>query len=166
MNRYAIPGYRLTLLEIQKLAYFLQLAGEPLRLQFEKQKFGPYTETLHHVLQRMEGHFISGYGDRSRQVSITPESAAVAEAEGYLADSEGAQERFARVARLIDGFETPYGMELLASVHWVATNDNRGKSIDQDHAVELVHSWNEHKKVFLPKHIKAAWLRLHKESWI
>src|SRR6266700_2120693 len=64
-SKYLIPGYELTMLEIQKLAYFLQEAGEPLRLRFVKDKYGPYAETLHHVLQRIEGHFIHGYGDRS-----------------------------------------------------------------------------------------------------
>lgn len=58
MNRFAVPGYRLSLLEVQKLAYFLQIAGEPLSLNFVKHKYGPYAETLHHVLQRLEGHFI------------------------------------------------------------------------------------------------------------
>lgn len=167
MNRYALPGYRLTLLEIQKLAYFLQLAGEPLRLQFNKQTYGPYTETLHHVLQRMEGHFISGYGDRSRQVSITLAPNAVTEAESYLKNSRDSQERFERVSNLIDGFETPYGMELLASVHWVATHEADRKDVEEDRILELVQSWNEHKKkTFRPDHIKIAWIRLHKESWI
>lgn len=53
------------MLEIQKLAYFLQSAGERLRLDFVPQKYGPYAECLHHVLQRMEGHFIIGCGDRA-----------------------------------------------------------------------------------------------------
>lgn len=167
MNRYVLPGYRLTLLEIQKLAYFLQLAGEPLRLEFNKQKYGPYTETLHHVLQRMEEHFISGDGDRSRQVSVVLAPEAVKEAEKYLENSQESQERFARVSRLIDGFETPYGMELLASVHWVTTCDTLQKQIDEDRAVELVHSWNEHKKkTFRADHIKTALKRLRQEDWI
>jgi O-acetyl-ADP-ribose deacetylase (regulator of RNase III) len=34
LHQYAIPGYRLSLLEIQKLAYFLQISGEPLRLNY------------------------------------------------------------------------------------------------------------------------------------
>lgn len=33
MDKYAAQSYRLTLLEIQKLAYFLQEAGQPLRFQ-------------------------------------------------------------------------------------------------------------------------------------
>jgi hypothetical protein len=67
---YGVPGYRLSLLEIQKLAYFLQWAGEPLRLHFSKQKYGPYAENLHFVLQRLEGHFLRGYGDRSKEAEV------------------------------------------------------------------------------------------------
>jgi hypothetical protein len=36
-----------------------------------------------------------------------------------LANDADTRARFARVARLIEGFETPFGMELLATVHWV-----------------------------------------------
>src|SRR5699024_12308001 len=54
LNNYMAPGYRLTLLEIQKIAYFLQEAGEPLKLDFEKNKYGPYAENLNFVLQRLE----------------------------------------------------------------------------------------------------------------
>jgi hypothetical protein len=99
-------------------------------------------------------------------VSIALLPRAVKEAEDYLKNSNDSQERFARVSRLIDGFETPYGMELLASVHWVATSDANGTKVDGEHAVSLVHSWNEHKKIFRPDHIKAAWARLSEEGWI
>ncbi len=167
MHHYALPGYRLTLLEIQKLAYFLQAAREPLKLEFRKQKYGPYTETLHHVLQRMEGHFISGYGDRSRRVSIALLPDAVREAETYLGNAQETQERFQKVSRLIDGFETPYGMELLSSVHWVATSEDPRARTDRDRAVKLVLSWNEHKrKTFRPEHIRIAWDHLRQEGWI
>jgi len=166
MRRYALPGYRLTLLEIQKLAYFMQVAGEPMRLAFEKQKYGPYTETLHHVLQRMEGHFISGYGDRSRKASIALKPDAIVEAEQFLKSEKGTLERFERVSRLIDGFETPYGMELLSSVHWVAANENPKAKTDASTALELVFSWNEHKrKTFQSNHVGLAWARLKEEGW-
>ncbi|MBD2695159.1 hypothetical protein [Anabaena catenula] len=36
LELYGIPGYELTKLEIQKLAYFLQVAGEPLHLEYVK----------------------------------------------------------------------------------------------------------------------------------
>ncbi|MGB0034805.1 MAG: macro domain-containing protein [Candidatus Acidiferrales bacterium] len=167
MHRYALPGYRLSLLEIQKLAYFLQASGEPLDLKFHKQQYGPYTETLHHVLQRLEGHFITGYGDRSQRVSIALAPEAVKDAEALLAMSAETQERFKKVARLIDGFETPYGMELLASVHWVAMVEDRDARTNAEKAVQLVHSWNARKHdTFRPEHIKIAWDRLREEQWI
>ena len=55
LESYGGPMYHLTMLEVQKLAYFAQVAGEPLKLDFSKGAYGPYAETLNHVLQRIEG---------------------------------------------------------------------------------------------------------------
>src|SRR5271165_52736 len=52
-----------TLLEVHKLMYFMQEAGEPLRLQYAKGPYGPYAENLRHVLRTIEGHLVSGYAD-------------------------------------------------------------------------------------------------------
>jgi|SRR5215469_9100696 len=166
LSRYTVPGYRLTLLEIQKLAYFLQEAGEPLKLEFHKQRYGPYAETLHYVLQRIEGHFVRGYGDRSRDVSLHIYPEAAKEAEAFLMSEAETHARFERVARLIEGYETPYGMELLSSVHWVAVHENERAKTDPEAAVSGVLEWNEHKsRTFTPKRILAAWQRLKSENW-
>ena len=53
----------LTLLEVHKLMYFMEIAGEPLDLGFQKGPYGPYAEKLRHVLRPLEGHLISGYRD-------------------------------------------------------------------------------------------------------
>ena len=52
-----------TLIEVHKLMYFLQEAGEPLRLRYAKALYGPYAENLRHVLRQIEGHFVAGYAD-------------------------------------------------------------------------------------------------------
>jgi hypothetical protein len=39
----------------------MQEAGEPLRLKYQKAHYGPYARR--HVLNALEGHFISGYAD-------------------------------------------------------------------------------------------------------
>jgi len=52
-----------TLLEVHKLMYFMQEAGEPLRLKYRKAIYGPYAENLRHVLKEIEGHFVCGYAD-------------------------------------------------------------------------------------------------------
>lgn len=166
MEQYRLPDYRLSRLEVQKLAYFLQVAGEPLRLRFVAHKYGPYAENLNHVLQLIEGHFIRGYGDRSRESSITLMPGAADQARRFLAeDAEGSQ-RLAEVAQLIEGFETPYGMELLASAHWVAAEDPSAPH-DVQQTIEGVQSWSQRKKArFRPEHIRTGYERLAEQGWL
>lgn len=166
LKNYAMPGYRLSLLEIEKLAYFLQAAGQNMKLDFTKGHYGPYAEALNHVLQNMEGHYIRGYGDRSRDASVRPLPEAVAEAESYVEDKPEARRNLQRVVELIDGFETPYGMELLATVHWLAKYET---AVDEEPeaAIRAVHSWNDRKrKTFSPNHIQIAWKRLKEQGWL
>jgi O-acetyl-ADP-ribose deacetylase (regulator of RNase III) len=165
MARYATPGYRLTMLEIQKLAYLLQVAGEPLKLTFTQGRYGPYAETIHHVLQRIEGHFIRGYGDRSRDPNIQLLPGADQLAEDALQEHPQTLERFDRVAQLIEGFETPRGLELLATVHWVVAH-NGDLAARAEQVVEHVHGWNEHKKSFPPNQIVSAWSQLRSADWV
>jgi O-acetyl-ADP-ribose deacetylase (regulator of RNase III) len=165
LELYGIPGYRLTMLEVQKLAYFLQTAGEPLKLRYVKHKYGPYADNLNHALQRIEGHCIRGYGDRSREAEIyvLPEGREAAQT--FLATELDAKERLKRVSHLITGFETPYGMEMLATVHWVA-QENHKAAKDAEVAIALVHEWSDRKrKLFKPEHIRKAWQRLHEQGW-
>lgn len=168
LELYQSQGYRHTLLEVQKLAYFLQVAGEELRLKFLPAKYGPYAENLNHVLERLEGHFIRGFGDRSTAVEIhlLPEASdAVREFFGTSADAEATQ-RLQRVADLIEGFETPYGMELLATVHWVGSHDERAAK-DPNVAMAGVRAWNagKAKRFCVDHHIIAAWQILRDQEW-
>lgn len=165
-GKYLIPGYELTMLEIQKLAYFLQQAGEPLNLNFVEERFGPYAETLHHVLQRIEGHFIRGYGDRSRDASVEVVPAAVAKALQVLgADHPDTLERADRVEKLIEGFETPFGLELLSTAHWVLKKKPECRE-SLPMTVSEVHAWNERKaEIFSPAQIELAWAQLRSKGW-
>jgi O-acetyl-ADP-ribose deacetylase (regulator of RNase III) len=169
LEAYGIPGYELTKLEIQKLAYFLQEAGETLRLPYVKHLYGPYANNLNHVLKHIEGHYIRGYGDgtskaESAEIYVLPEGREAAQA--FLEIEPDAQKRLERVSNLIYGFETPYGMELLATVHWVATKESDPVQ-DSEQAIALVHEWSERKRnLFKPQHIRKAWQRLHEQNWL
>lgn len=167
MERYAVLAYETTQLEIQKLAYFLQEAGEPLRLKYVAQLYGPYAENLNKVLEDMEGHLISGFDDsRSPERTIDLREGAAAEAAAFLKDDADAHARMESLGRLIEGFETPYGMELLASVHWVATH-HEPPAQTADEAVAAVQQWNRRKaKGFIPEHIRTAWKQLASQGWI
>jgi len=172
MNRYQVPGYvyRLSMLEIQKLAYFMQAAGQELHLKFEKSHYGPYADNLRKVLEKIDGHFIEGYGDgvgtNAPETPIKLLADAASEAEEFLHHESDAQSRFDQVAELIEGFETSYGMELLSSVHWVAQECPKAKA-DVDVALEEVHAWNRRKQqVLQPEHIRIAWDALQAKGWL
>jgi adenine-specific DNA-methyltransferase len=169
LGAYLDLGYELSLLEVQKLLYFLQGAGDDLKLAYGKNRYGPYADNLRHVLKRFEGHYTQGYGDGNdapdTEITLLPE--ARQKAQDYLASQAGDgddAERLARVVGLIEGFESPYGLELLATVHWVAHNE---EATSLDAAVTAVHAWNESKRQRLSReHIALAWERLRGRGWL
>ncbi len=171
INRYLVPGYDypVSLLEIQKLVYFLTESGEHLnQVVFEKAYYGPYADVLRHVLEKIDGHFISGYGDGKNKpdvpINLLPDAAK--EAEEYIKSHPDTQGRFDRVVKLIEGFETPYGMELLSTVHWVAIRENSAAIEDYNIALDEIREWNTRKaKIMQPAHIQAAWTRLKEQGW-
>lgn len=115
----------------------------------------------------MDGHYIRGVGDHAGEAEIVVIAEALQEAERFL-EAEGETEvrhRVDRVAELIEGFETPYGMELLSTVHWVAKHPPFAKT--REDAVSAVHQWNDRKRQMLKEHhIKLAWHRLDEGGWL
>lgn len=157
-----------SLLEIHKLMYFLKAAGEDMpKLTFEKGKFGPYSPTLRHSLIRMEKHLTRGFGEGSDKpetpIELMPQ--AVETAEEFLAGLPNTKARMSAVAKLIEGYEDPYGMELLSSVHWVMQHDP-GAREGCEKAISAARSWNDRKsKLLKPEHLKRAWERLREQGW-
>lgn len=167
LDVYKELGYGLSKIEVQKLAYFLQEAGEDMKLSFVKHEFGPYSDQLRHALQSMEGHYIRGLGDGVSTPEIEPMPQALEEASSFLKDGGNADlDRFVRkVAALIQGFQTPYGMELLATVHWVSSHDPSAKSPED--VLGVIQDWNERKKRLMSLgHVTAAWERLRDDGWL
>jgi hypothetical protein len=165
LDLYGLQGYRHSLLEVQKLAYFLQVAGEPMRLRFVAHHYGPYADNLNHALQHIEGHYIRGYGDRSAKAEIRLMPGATERAAEFLRDRPDAEQHLERVERLIEGFETPYGMELLSTVHWVVTHET-GSDAGLEAIRERVAAWNERKSNLMkPQHIRKAYSRLERQGW-
>lgn len=166
IETYRELDYGVSRIEVQKLAYFLQEAGQPLDLKFEKHHYGPYSDALRHALQRMEGHFVRGVGDGVVESEIEPVSGALQEANSLLNDLSDADldARIARIASLIDGFQSPYGMELLATVHWVGSREG---ATAPEVALNCIRNWNERKKhTMTADHVRIAWNRLTDEGWL
>lgn len=157
-----------SLLEVHKLMYFLKAVGEPLqRLKFTEGTYGPYAPALRHSLIQMENHLTRGFGegrdDPSTPIEVLP--GAVESANNFLADRDDTIDRLKGVAHLIQGYEDPYGMELLSSVHWVMAHNAEAKA-DASVAVAAVHAWNARKRKLLkPEHLTKAWQRLKEQKW-
>jgi O-acetyl-ADP-ribose deacetylase (regulator of RNase III) len=155
----------ITLLEVHKLMYFLQSAGEPLRLRYAKAWYGPYAENLRHVLADVEGHLITGYaseGDKP-EIELSLVAGAASKAHEFLASQLETRERFDRVAELVEGFETPFGLELLATVHWVAAHDG---AVGRRQIEDGVHGWGHRKRQFTHEQVDLAIDRLQSGGWL
>ena len=143
----------------------MQFAGEPLKLRYTKGIYGPCAENLRHLLHAVEGHFISGYADGGdapdKPLELVP--GAVEDATVALAQFVETRERFERVAELVAGFESPFGLELLSTVHWILDHD--GPRARED-LVALTHGWNDRKKRFSPRQIELAAEVLSGKGWI
>lgn len=154
-----------TLLEVHKLMYFMQAAGEPLKLRFAKGRYGPYAENLRHVLNAVEGYLISGYADGGdvpdRQLELVP--GAVDDATAFLESHLNTHDRFNRVTALVEGFESSFGLELLSTVHWVVSKE---QAQSFDNVVQRTYAWNPRKRQFSERQLKIAVDVLSGKGWI
>lgn len=154
-----------TLLEVHKLMYFMQEAGEPLRLKYQKGPYGPYAENLRHVLNAIEGHLVSGYADGgdtpNKQLELVPK--AVEDATTFLQQHSNTLTRFDKVAVLVEGFESPFGLELLSTVHWIIKNEPVSST---DEVVRQTYAWNDRKRQFTPRQIALTADVLSGKGWV
>ncbi len=155
----------ISLLEVHKLMYFMQEAGEPLRLRLAKGPYGPYAENLRNVLTEIDGHYISGYGAGGDAPDKTLEllPGAVEQARKVLDARPATRGRFERVADLVAGFESSFGLELLATAHWVIRR--QGATSEQE-VIAQTYAWDERKRRFSPQQIRLARKVLAERGWL
>ena len=162
MHKYLIKQLEPTITprEVHELMYFLQAAGEPLGLPYIKGHNGLYAEGVHRVLSKIEGHWVSGYSNpRTKpggQFGLIP--GAITDAEAFLRNESNTNKHIDKVVDLIDGFEAPMGLELLAAVHWTIRKEQL-TSID-----DIVCRVNEGR--FYRKQIEQAYETLEGMEWL
>ena len=135
IRRYWVLGIECTYLEVQKLGWFLErtihILGveDPLKLQFSADKYGPYSDRLRHLLDALDGTYLHC----DRRLSDAGPSDTIWFDEGrrqhvdlfLKQDSSVYLNRILdETAKRIDGFESPLGMELLATVDWLIEREN------------------------------------------
>ena len=135
VRRYWVMGMECSLLEIQKLAWFLERSIErhnpgdnPLNLQFAPHKYGPYANRLDHLLNNLDGSYLQSekrISDADPLDVIWFDDARKAFLHTYLkTEAKAYTQALESTAALIDGFESPFGMELLATVDWLLAREN------------------------------------------
>lgn len=130
IRRYWILGIECTILEVQKLAYFLEKQvivrnlENTLKLEFEANKFGPYSKDLGHLLNSLDGSYLHcdrRLPDAGPSDIIWFEDAKRDYVAAYLKSPEAKDyaDVLDATEAIIDGFQSPLGMELLATVDWL-----------------------------------------------
>jgi hypothetical protein len=155
-----VLGYAINLLVAQKLAYFLQRLGEPLNLKFDKGFYGPYSHQLQHLLQYLNGSYLH-FKHEQTSPGTTIKLNHIEKVEHYSKKNLSAQqkERLSRLESLIEGFESPYGLELLATVDFI----NQQVNINSPEVIEReIGQWTNRKKELMkPYHIQVAHQRVN-----
>jgi O-acetyl-ADP-ribose deacetylase (regulator of RNase III) len=162
LRRYVeASGERATVLEIHRLAYFAQAAGVPLTLPFARTPNGPYAENLNRVLGAIEGHFICGFCDDAGTTRFGADDSAFEAVDAFFACHPEVSAQIDRVLELVDGFESPYGLELLSKLHLVAGEETPRSKIEQ-----AVRSWSDHDdRLFTDHHLSVATAHLDARGW-
>lgn len=135
IRRYWVLGIECTLLEIQKLAWFLERSihrcklRDVLDLRFQADRYGPFSPRLNHLLNALDGSYLRSdkrIADCGPMDTIAFADAKTDRLAAFLKSGEGRE--FAAVLNetdaLIDGFQSPSGMELLATVDWLIRREN------------------------------------------
>ncbi len=151
-------------ISLQKIVYFLQALGVDFRLKFDRNFYGPYSDTLKKAFLAFEKHgLIKGFSSGDQRTHVT--AAGCATADEFLLDcGKIAEITVRRLSHLIQGYESPYGLELLSSVHWLAHHE-RHETVEN--IVAEMKVWNDRKaNAFPAETIRAAYSRLKDDGLV
>jgi O-acetyl-ADP-ribose deacetylase (regulator of RNase III) len=150
IRRYWVLGIDCTYLEVQKLGWFLERSIEtlgikdPLKLDFKADKYGPYSDKLRHLLDALDGTYLhcnKRLSDASPTETIWFDEERRNIVDLYLQQdsSSDLNKVLDLTANRIDGFESPLGMELLATVDWLIQKENRSPTVEDIR--QGLHAW-------------------------
>jgi len=149
VRRYWVLGMECSLLEIQKLAWFLErvIEGQQVKntldLRFEANNYGPYANRLHHLIDNLDGSYLKSekrISDSSPLDVIWFDESKRDRVQAFLkSDAKDYLPALEKTSEIIDGFESPFGMELLATVDWLLTRE--GVEPDVDAVLEGIQHW-------------------------
>ena len=134
IRRFEVLGFDCSMLEAQKLAWFLSRAMQRLNLtpnpiadDFAANRYGPYSDKVRHPLDSLDGSYQTH--DRRDEVGAYLTSPGAAPYRPALEDA----------TRVIDGFQSPHGLELLTTVDWLT--HARGTTLDAEGMMAAIACW-------------------------
>lgn len=170
--------YTITVLEMQKLAYFIKESGYQNydKVIFTKELDGPTSTNIDNFINTMSPEYLNkeliSEDEEQKEYDIVIVDKVAHKSSAMLESNEEALIVYDRVKQLIDGYTHPYGMELLSSVHWVVKHE---KKTELNDIISAIYSWgdNEHpdwskrKKILISEtDIETAVNRLKEYKWI
>lgn len=151
-------------ISLQKIVYFLQASGVNYRLDFNRNLHGPYSEQLRKSFIALEkAKMISGFTSAERETKVT--SLGYAKADDFLKHlPSNYSENIERVNHLIQGYESPFGLELLSTVHWLAVKE---KVHPLEKVIKEFLSWGDNKRnTYSESDIIRAYKRLEEDGFL
>lgn len=165
MYRYELSmGESVNLFVANKLAYFLQRLGEPMRLTFQKAFYGPYSPQIAHVLYQFNGTYLKGLEqfDAKPFEPLSLNYNAYKDIKDYVEQSLSAQQQghLKALEQLISGFESFLALEVLATVDFIRKENT---SISPTEIVKAIAEWSPRKaREMTDTYVKVALERLTK----
>jgi len=165
---YEVHDERCSLFVANKLSYFYQILGEKefARIPFKAHYYGPYSVNVGHMLNAVNGKYIHGL----EQMDAKPFEALMLDYDRKFEVSEYVHNQLSemqimhikQLLKLIDGYESAYSLEVLASVAFIR-REHPGISLED--AITEVQKWSSRKKsLFKPEHLAAAYE--HLDAWM
>jgi O-acetyl-ADP-ribose deacetylase (regulator of RNase III) len=141
-----------------KIAYFLQESGEPLKLQFVPYTYGPYAQAVEKVLYALNGKYLTGLEQMNAKAfePLQLQYEHFNEVSDFVRNklSTDQRERLNSVFKLIEGFESTLSLEILSSIHFLMRQD---KHITIPQLLDQIQSWSDRKKNLIKEeYIKIA----------
>ena len=149
-----------------KLAYFLQRMGQPMKLQFKPHHYGPYAIGVEKVLYALNGVYLRGIeqGQVGPFEPLYLNYGKCTEIKQYVEKELPAsdRERLAKLMELLRGFASDLPLEILATVDYLM-QETPGMSLDG--VTSAIARWSSRKeKLFKDEYIAIAYQHLQTNS--
>jgi len=176
IRRYEVLGFECSMIEAQKLAWFLSGAltglglANPIADDFEANRYGPHSDSLRHLLDKLDGSYLLcerrvADAGAFEPIRFRPNRRDDVAAYLTLPEAKPLRPALDLASEIIDGFESPHGMELLATVDWL--NRRAGIAMNVDSMWAGIRCWpgpdgaaQRKSRAFTARHLEIAIDRL------